>query len=257
MADQPAPTPAPEPDASKAPAQEPEQKPAVTPAEQTPPASGANTTNAFDSLDDESKAYLKSQGIEDLSDAASITKLINHNTSLRKSSTAQAAELDKLKKIRETITGQPEPEASGSTPAQPGSQSQSSPQELDSVTAFTVSSSLVNQFPKLTEDLQNGKFYEDFKRSGRVLMVDGNLNINGLLDYAKERNHVAELESQLEELKKPNEGVQPDVKDKPAQPADDAPMTRDIALAILLQDTDKSHPRYQEALQFVQGNSKK
>lgn len=248
MADQPAQTPAAEPERSKTPAQQPEQEPAEKPAEQP-------STNVFETLSDEDKTYLKSQGIEDLSKPDSITKLINHNLSLKKASSTQQAELDKLKKISEVVTGQPT--ATDTTP-QPGSQSQGTPQEMDAVTAFTVTSTLANNYPALKEDLETGKFYKDFQNSGRTLLTNNTVNINGLLDYAKERQHVAELEQELEKYKKPSEGSQPDANPsgKPAQIAEDAPMTRDIALAILLQDTDHTHPRYQEALQFVQGAKK-
>lgn len=159
---QPVPTPAVEPDASKAPAQQ----PVPQPAEQKP--AEPTSTNSFDSLSDEDKSYLKSQGIEDLSKPESITKLINHNASLRKNSSTQQAELDKLKRVQEALA--PATPTDGVTP-QPGSQSQSKT-GLDPVTAFNISSSLANSYPSIKEDLESGKFYSDFQNSGRTLVTD-------------------------------------------------------------------------------------
>lgn len=244
--EQPAPTPAPEPAAPQAPAPEPGTQPAAQPqAEPTPtPAS-----NLFDSLSDEDKTYLKSQGIDDLSKPENVTKLINHNASLRKSSADTANE---LARIKASVTGEPtpaQPGASGPTPTAAPSQSTS---ELDPVTAYTLATSFATQFPSQKDDLVSGKFYQDFQATGRTLVdANGRVNIAGLQAFGQERQQLVELQGKLAEYEKPNPNVIPDANPQtPAQPAEDAPMTKQMAQAILIQD--RNHPRALEAQQFLQ-----
>lgn len=245
--EQPAPTAAPEPVAPQAPAPEPAQQPAAQPsAEPTP----TQATNLFDSLDEGDKAYLKSQGIEDLSKPENVEKLVKHNLSLKKTSSETAAE---LARIKSSVTGVPAEQPAGEAPTNAPSQSTT---EIDQVTAFNLATGLATQFPSLKEDLVSGQFYKDFAASGRALKDEsGQLNLPAILAYGKEQQDYRDLKAKLEELEKPNPNAIPSATPStPAQPADDAPMTKQMAQAILFQDPN--HVRAKEAQQFLQSQVK-
>lgn len=244
--EQPAPTAAPEPGGTQAPAQEPAQQPAAQPsAEPTP------TNSPMDTLSDEAKSYLKSQGIEDISNPESLTKIINHTLSLKKTSSETAAELNRIKS---TVSGQPVSQGEGGE-AKPDSQPHSdaaATRGLDPVTAFNLATSLALQFPALKDDLTTGQFYTDLEKSGRSLVdSQGNVNLSAIQSFGAERQRVVELEQKLAEFEKPNANSIPDANPTtPTQPADDAPMNKQLAYAIASQDT--SHARYKEAIEFLQ-----
>lgn len=246
--EQPAPTPAPAPASPQTPAPEPGTQPAAQPsAEQTPNPTPA--PSAFDSLGDEDKAYLKSQGIEDLSKPENVEKLLKHNLSLRQSSSQTAAE---LARIKSSISGTPEPANPGASgPAPTTAPSQNTTTELDPVTAYTLATSFAQQFPSVKEDLVSGKFYQDFASTGRSLTdAQGRVNIAGLQAYGQERQRISELEAKVAEYEKPNPNSIPSAEPQtPQQPADDAPMTKQMAMAILVQDPN--HARAAEAKQFL------
>lgn len=248
--EQPVPTPAPEPAAPQVPAPEPGQQPAAQQPAESAPQSTPEAQNLFDSLEDADKAYLKSQGIEDLSKPENVEKLIKHNLSLKKASSEAAAE---LARIKSSVTGVPAEPTDSATPTVAPSQSTTT--ELDAVTAFSLASSFATQFPSLKDDLVSGKFYKDYQESGRSLVdANGQVNLNGLLAYGKEQQQYRELQAKLEEYEKPNPNAIPDANPAtPAQPADDAPMTRQMALAILAQDPN--HARASEAKQFLQSKA--
>lgn len=244
MADQPAPTPAP--DAGTAtPTQEPDQKPA----EQQP----AATIN-LDSFSDDEKKYLESQGVKDLSNVDEIKKVINHARSSQKTAAEIKAQLDK---INGTINPQQtpanpllQPEPKPAEPTQPTEQQQP---QIDEVTMFNLSTNLATSFPELKDDLVSGKLFKDVQEQGTPLYANGQVNLNGILKYAANAQKVKQLEAQLEELTNKPSGI-PEAKpdDKPTV-ADDAPMTKQIAQAILLQDP-VGHPRAQEARDFIAKN---
>src|SRR5690606_18860914 len=98
------------------------------------------------------------------------------------------------------------------------------------------------------DSLEDGSFYTEMQNTGIPLHKDGQVNLNGILQYSKYRHDQLELEAKLEEANKP--GEIPDAKPEAAQqPAADAPMTAQMARAIMIQD--KNHPRFQEAQEFM------
>lgn len=270
---QPAPAPAADPANPQSPGQQPEanaagnQQPAAQPSNSgpsgaTPPAadapSGPSGAPAV-TLTDEQKTYLKSQGIaeDQLSSPDAILKLVNHATTLKKTATETQAQLEKIK-------GAVSPEQVPQNPFTPIEPASQQPQDgqpaaksgLDPVTAFTLSTSLAANFPEVKEDLLSGKLYQDMSAQGIPLTdANGQVNVNGITNFASFRKQQIELEKKLEEAGKPPEGVIPPVDPGvPQQPASDAPMTKQMALAILAQDP--GHARAAEAKQFIENPSK-
>lgn len=244
MADnQPAQTPAPDGKAPEATPQEPEQKPA----EQQPAAI------TLDSFSDDEKKYLESQGVKDFSNVEDIKKVINHARSSQKTASEIKAELDKVKSV---VTPQSEPanpllQPEQQKPAEPTQQPEQ--KGIDEITMFNLSTNLALSFPELKEELTSGKLFKDVQEQGTPLYVSGQVNLNGILKYAENAQKVKKLEAQLEELTNKPGGI-PDAKPDDKQTvADDAPMTKQIAQAILLQDPN-GHPRAQEAKDFIAKN---
>lgn len=238
MADtnQPAPTSAPD-GGTATPPPAPETKPAETKPEATP----QTPANPFDSLSEDQKKYLKGQGIESL-DAEAIVKVIDH----ARSSQRTASELkNRVDDITKSLSAPDVPPAQSSQPQadQPAPQTSG---DLDPVQAFTLSTSLATSFPELKDDLISGKIYQDMQAVGIPLMRNGAVNLNGITNFAKLAQERAQLNAKLEELSKPGENAIPDANPTlPQQPAADAPMTLELARAILA--ADRNHPRAEEA----------
>jgi hypothetical protein len=241
-------TPAPTPPAPSVP----EPKPAdVTPSGPPAPSAPAIT------LTDDQKTYLKGQGLTDadLASPDALTKIINHAQSSQKTVSEYKTKIDAIKG---TVTP-PEPNPFGTPTPQPdGSQPQpnGTPEPakgLDPVTALTLSTSLVSSFPELKDDLTSGKFYQDMQALGIPVQVNGQVNLQGILGYGKIAQGQAQVAAKMEELNKPGEGAIPDATPTtPTQPAADAPMTKQMAYAIALQD--RNHPRFAEAQKYLQDN---
>lgn len=236
-------------------------EPAQKPADQTP----AAPSISFDSFSDEEKKYLAGQGItkqEELTTDA-IRKVINHSQSSQKTAAERQAELDRIRQsinpatvATDPLTGQPvQPQATTptQTPANPQTPeaSQAPVASLDPVTAYNLSFNLGNQFPELKDKLTDGSFYKEMNELGIPTTVNGQVNLNGIIGYGRIAQKEAQIAAKLAELEKPGEGVIPDANPTtPQQPASDAPMTKQMALAILAQDTN--HPRAAEAREFIQ-----
>lgn len=257
----PEPTPAPNdtPPAPTPPA--PSSEPAPKPADGKP-TSASTPVNPLDQLTEDEKTYLKGQKIEglDLSNGPdAIRKIINH----AQASQRQLSKLnDQFNKAGLTLkpdepvnplmppgaSDQPQPDNGNPKPSDSGG--------LDPVQAFTLSNQLVQNFPHLKEDLTSGKFYQDMQTMGVPLKVNGQINLSGLLSYGKLVNDQREMEAKLAEASKPGEGAIPDANPTtPQQPADDAPMTKQIAQAIALHvSKGGTHARAEEAKQFLQKN---
>lgn len=261
------PQPATPPAADPANPQVPGQQPVTPPADgnpATPPASPAIT------LSDEQKTYLKGQGIAEdkLSDPDSILKLITHAQTSQKSAAEIKSQLDKIKS---TVVPPVEPtNPFALTPQQPAvssqpqdgnptppQQPQGQPQSLDVVTAYTLSNQLATSFPTLKDDLTSGKLYQDMSALGIPLRTaDGQVNLNGIINFSKMQHEQRELQAKIDAANKPVDGAIPDANPTtPTQPAADAPMTKQMAQAILVQDPN--HARAAEAKQFLQGTVKK
>lgn len=256
MADNlPEPTPAPSgtPPAPTPPAPNsvPEPKPADgKPADPPAPSAPAIT------LSEDQKTYLKGQGLTDadLTGPDALAKIINHAQSSQKTVSEYKTKIDAIKG---TVTP-PEPNPFGTPQPSDGGQPQpnGTPEPakgLDPVTALTLSTSLVSSFPELKEDLTTGKFYQDMQAVGIPVQVNGQVNLQGILGYGKIAQQQAQMAAKMEELSKPGEGAIPDANPTvPTQPAADAPMTKQMAYAIALQD--RNHPRFAEAQKFLQDN---
>lgn len=255
MADQPATPPAPD-----------GKTPQGTPPEPvTPPADAPAVTTAisFDSFSDDDKKYLAGQGItkqEDLTQD-SLVKLINHGRSSQKTAAEIKAELDKIKPATPQVPGVPTGPQAPANPAQPAAPSPTPdaavPKEIDRVTAFTLANQLAGNFPALKEDLISGKFYQDMAALHIPTMINGEVNLDGMLAFGKNENERREAIAKLAEVNKPGEGAIPDANaGKPAPVADNAPMTKQIALAIAahVSKGGETHPRADEAKQFLQKN---
>lgn len=223
--------------------------PTGAPAEQTPAVASVT-------LSDDQKSYLKGQGLsdEDLNSPEAIAKIIAHAQSSQKAVAEYKNKLD-------SVSGVINPAQSGpvnpllaptgpSTPAQqpaPTQEEQKPVQGLDEVTAFNLSVSLTTQFPELKEDLMSGKLYQDMQELGIPLIGNAGVNIKGLTSFAQQRQQQLAMQKQLEELtNKPN--PIPDVKTTNTV-AEDAPMTKQMAQAILVQNPN--HPRAEEAKQHL------
>lgn len=238
--------PAPEPAADPQGAQPSGQQPAPTPADNQP-ASPQNQPSGPSAptieLDEEQKNYLKSQGVteENFNSPEAIVKIINHNNSLRKELASRA------KPAEPASTPAPAANTDGQ-PSGPAAQ----PNSLDDVQMFLIANTMASSLPDFKDDLVSGKFFKDMQEFGIPPVLNGQPNIQGMLKYGNLLQEKRNLEKQLEEAQKP--GSIPDAKpnDAPAV-ADDAPMTKQIAQAILIQDPN--HPRAEEAKRFLQENS--
>lgn len=240
---QPAPAPAADPVSPQNPGQQPDPKPA-----DQQPASPQNQPSGPSApaieLDDEQKNYLKSQGIaeENFGSPEAIAKIVKHNSSLRKELAS--------KSNTPAPSTQPAPTAQpneGGQPSGPAAQ----PDSLDTTSSFLIANTLATSLPDFKEDLVSGKFFKDMQDFGIAPVVGGQPNIQGMLKYGNLLQEKRNLEKQLEEIQKP--GNIPDAKPNDAPTvADDAPMSKQIAQAILVQDPN--HPRAAEAKQFLQEN---
>lgn len=250
---QPSPNPAPEPVQPQAPAQEPDTKQA-----EQQPATQTNVEQApapSVTLTDDQKNYLKGQGLtdEDLSSPEALVKIINHAQTSQKTLSETKSKLDAI-----TQTVNPAPAEPTNPLLEPVSQPQNGqPQSegLDPITAFTLTSNLANSFPSVKEELTSGKLYQDMQALGVPIKTEGGqVNLNGILKYAELRSKELDLEKKLEEINKPGEGTIPDANPSaPPQPAEDAPMTKQMALAIAqFTLSGNTHPRAEEAKQFLQ-----
>lgn len=235
------------------------QVPAPKPADGQP---AGNPTLTLDSFSDEEKKYLQSQGVTDLTSAEQIKKVINHAQSSQKTAADIKNQLDKVTGalnpnpappanplVNPTASSQPQPDGTPQPVAPQGG--------IDPVTALNLATSLAISFPELKEDLTTGKLYTDMQAMGIPLhQANGQVNLDGILKYGKFAQQQAQAAAKLEELNKPGEGAIPDATPTtPAQPAADAPMTKQIALAIGAHvATGGSHPRAEEAKQFLQSN---
>lgn len=242
----PAPTPAPPAPTPPAPTPGPEPKPADTTPQGTP--------LTMDAFSDDEKKYLQSQGINDFSSPEAIKKMVNHARTAQQTASEAKAQLDKIKEqfapaapanpFNPTPTpGQPQP---GNTP-EPA-------QGLDPVTSFNLAASLAGAFPELKGDLTSGKFYQDMQAQGIPLMVNNQVNMQGITTFGSFAQKQAQLEAKMEEMNKPGEGAIPDANPTaPQPPADDAPMDAKMAYAIMAHVAGgNTHPRGDEATQFIQ-----
>ena len=255
----PAPTPAPndgsQPQPNPAPA--PSSEPAPKPADDKPQGS---PTLTLESLSEDDRNYLKSQGVTELNTEA-LQKVINHARSSQKTAADIKNQLDSIKK---TVNPEPTPSnpltdpGSSGQPQPDGSKPTQQPAAgIDQATAFLLTNQLATNFPRLKEDLTSGKFYQDMQAMGLpVKNSDGTVNLTGMLTYGKMVHEQRELEAKLEEAGKPGEGAIPDANPTtPQQPAADAPMTKQMALAIAAHvSKGGTHARSEEAKQFLQTN---
>lgn len=251
MADTNLPVPNPAPNDGAQPSSEPVAKPADVQPQITP-----TPASPLDHLTDEEKTYLKGQGIEDLTSPDAIRKIINHAQSSQR--TAADAK-NKLDKVQTTLS----PVEDVNPLTNPGSSGQPQPNNpqpvqqpaagLDQATAFLLTGQLASSFPLLKDDLVSGDFYKGMANMGLPLTDgEGKPNINGMLSYGKMVNQQRELETKLAEAGKPGEGAIPDANPTAPtqpQPGSDAPMTKSMAQAILMQDPN--HARASEAQQFL------
>jgi hypothetical protein len=248
-------TPAPNGDGSQTPPSAPVVTPPADDKPVVPPAPAAPAVV----LTDDQRNYLKGQGLTDdeLNSPEAITKIIGHAQSSQKTASQLKNALDKagLTLAPETPVnpfGAPAP-SSDQTP-QPNGQPTPPSQGLDPVTAFTLSNQLATSFPLLKDDLVSGKLYSDMQAMGIPMRTaDGQVNLNGIINFGKMQQTQKETEAKLAEIGKPGDGAIPDAgTTTPAQPAADAPMDAKMARAILLQDPN--HARAAEAKTFLQAN---
>jgi hypothetical protein len=255
MADNVLPVQPPAPDGNAPPAPTPP-VPAPKPADAPPVGTPALT---LDSFSDDEKKYLQSQGVTDLTSPEAIKKIINHAQSSQKTAADIKNQLDKVTGVLNPVppvnpllqppaSSQPQTDGTPPPPSSDGG--------LDPVQAYTLSNQLVTNFPHLKEDLTSGKFYQDMQAMGVPVKVNGQVNLNGLLNYGKLVNDQREMAAKLAEAAKPGEGAIIDANPTlPAQPASDAPMTKQMAQAIGLHvGKGNTHPRSAEAQQFLQQN---
>lgn len=239
--------------------------PAATPSEPASKPADAPAGNPTLTLSDDQKNYLKGQGLTDADLAApdALAKIISHAQSSQKTAADIKNQLDKVTSavnpqpatpvnplVNPAPSSQPRPDG---TPTNPSASNAG----LDPVTAFTLSNQLAQNFSHLREDLTNGKFYQDMQTMGLPLHnPDGSVNLTGMLTYGGMVNGQRELEAKLEAAGKPGEGAIPDANPStPTQPADDAPMTKQMAQNIALHVArGNTHPRGDEAKQFLQKN---
>jgi len=248
-------------------------QPQANPSEpvQQPAGDQAAQSISFDSFSDEDKKYLAGQGItkqEELTSEA-LVKVINHARSSQKTAAEIKAENDRIKQSINPTPATPDPFSLPTTPssttqptgdvpaptATPAPQGQ--PQGIDRVSMFNLATSLATQFPRLKDQLSDGSFYTDMQGLGIQLTQNGQLNLDNVLKYAKFADGQAETAEKLAAFEKPDENKIPDANPStpqtPQQPAADAPMTKQMALAIgSFVAAGNTHPRGDEAKQFLQ-----
>lgn len=244
----------------------------------TPPAPAAQPAGdqaaqsiSFDTFSEDDKKYLAGQGItsqEQLTQEA-LVKVINHARSSQKTAAEIKAENDRIKQSINPTPATPDPFSLPTTPssttqptgdnpapsATPAPQGQ--PQGVDRVSMFNLATSLATQFPRLKDQLSDGSFYTSMQELGIPLTNGGQLNLDNVLKYAKFADNQADTAEQLAKLNAPDENkildANPSSPQTPQQPAADAPMTKQMALAIAqFTAAGNTHPRSDEAKQFLQ-----
>lgn len=262
MADQ-QPSPAPAPDGTS-----PQATPSVPAAQ--PAGDQAAQSISFDTFSEDDKKYLAGQGItsqEQLTQDA-LVKVINHARSSQKTAAEIKAENDRIKQSINPTPANTDPfslpttpssttQPTGETPAPSATPApQSQPQGIDRVSMFNLATSLATQFPRLKDQLSDGSFYTDMQGLGIQLTQGGQLNLDNVLKYASFADKQAETAEQLAKLNAPDENKIPDANPttpQSQQPAADAPMTKQMALAIAqFTASGNTHPRGEEAKQFLQ-----
>lgn len=222
------------------------------PADPTNPTGPSGPSAPAITLSDDQKAYLKGQGLTDadLSAPDALTKIISHAQSSQKTAAEIKAQLDKIAK-GENPTGPSGPPA----PSQPNPDG-TQPQLDNDVAALAITTSLSMAYPDLKDKLTSGELYQDMKNLGIPLQVGGQWNIAGIQKFAAMTADNLKLQAQLAD--KPDPSKIPDANPTlPAQPADDAPMTKQIALAIAAHTAKGgTHPRSAEATKFLQDSIK-
>lgn len=225
------------------------------PAATGPAASGAEAATGASApvvqLTEDQKTYLKGQGLTDaeLNSPDALAKIISHAQSSQKTLAETKSQLDKIVNPGATGSQPQNPLVPGASQPQDGNSGSQPQGGLDAVTAFNLSANLATQFPGVKEDFMSGKFYQDMQAAGLPLSLNGQVNLAGITSFATLRQKEISIEAKEAELNKPGEipAVNPST---PQQPAADAPMTDQMAKAILLQDPN--HARAAEAKQFLQ-----
>lgn len=230
--------------------------PATNPAEQQP------ATPPTLELSDDQKSYLKGQGLTDadLTAPDALAKIISHAQSSQRTAAQIKADYDKVKNL---VAPAPEATNPFGVPAQPTTPTSETaptqtpapqPAAIDNTTAYLVSSNLAAQYPDLAEDITGGKLYNDMAALGIPLTTSNGLNLQGIQQFAAMRQNQVALEKQIEVANTPGESAIPPVTPTtPQQPAADFVMDKQKAQALFVQKA-VSHPRYAEALQFLQSN---
>ena len=249
-----------------------EQQPAATPAATdgtatpsqqpgaTPAGDQAANTISFESFSDDAKKYLAGQGVtsQETLTSDAINKLVNHAQSSQKTAAERQAELDRIK----NGGGTPPANTDGTTPpatpsattpgATPETAAAAAAPKVDETQMFLLGATLVQSFPELKDDLTSGKLYKDMETFGIPVAVNGQANLNGILAYAKNAQALAQANAKIEELSQP--GRVPSAEAQlPKQPESNAPMTKQLARAIAL--NDPTNARSAEAAKFLQDNA--
>lgn len=232
--------------------------PANPPEPVTPPADGnpAPTVNLFDSLGEEDKKYLQSQGVTEMNED-SFKKLLNHNISLRKTaaSNGNTPPTPPADPSTPPVVTPGEPSTTPTAPEQPTAPAVA--KGLDPVTALNLATSLGIQFPELKDGLSSGTFYSDMNALGiPTTDANGAVNLNGIIAYGKLAQERAQTAAKIAEYEKPNPNNIPDANPTTPKVIDaNTPMSKQLARAIVT--NDKGNARFSEAQQYLETEANK
>lgn len=244
------------------PPQTPPLEPVTTPPADNPPAAPQFSLESF-SEDD--RKYLAGQGITSQEQLTSdnLAKVFNHARTSQQTAQQRQAELDRIRAAANPNPAPTPPANPFAAPAQPSTtpneptptppaQPTNTGQGTDEVTMFLLAGQLAQAHPELKTELSDGTFYQKMAESGfTVATADGRPNMQSIQQFATHRKQQLQFEAYQATLNKPGEGVLPDANPgAPAAPRADAPMTKQIAQAIIAQNAT-ADPRYAEAQQFL------
>lgn len=222
---------------------------------------GAGVAETKPSFDPEIQKFLDNQNINTTDLTAAVTELARRNMKLRGNSEPQS--------VAEILNPKPQaPEKPASEPAQtpekPATQPQqtSQPHNLSDMDIATTSIFVKQQYPDVTADAE---FYKSMIADGfRPTTPDGQINLKGVLSYAKYQQTLKTAEKAIAENQpKANQIPQPSNVPEYAQVDKVQTMTEQAAENIIMFSNQEKrygrpvHPQLQEAEKFLQDLARK
>jgi len=243
------------------PAQDPQATPPAAPATDTKPQGPEEKTASkltIESPSEDLQGLFKGLNIDPTNiSEADLLKLSNQALTSKKASSEKELELKSLKEQMSNVVA-PQPPQETNPFVAPATQPDTTDVSQSAAQVSTPSSTeqrflmthLATVYPEIKDQIVSGELYKGMRDFGLSMTnSDGSINIDAIEKFASHQVEVSKMNARIGELEQTSPGELPGAG---SQPPEDADMTKQMAQAIVLQDKEKTHPRYQEALQFLQ-----